>query len=165
MDKTDETWMLAALEQAQCAYEQGEVPVGAVLVVEGEIVAAGYNQPITSLDPSAHAEVVTLRAAARAIGNYRLPGSTLYVTVEPCTMCVGMMVHGRIGRLVYGAPEPKSGAVVSHLQLLNQGHFNHQIDVTGGILEAECAKLMSRFFSERRQRRKALKQSAPRPAQ
>ena len=159
MHKTDDTWMLAALEQAHCAYDLGEVPVGAVLVVEGEQIAAGYNQPITSLDPSAHAEVVTLRAAARVVGNYRLPGSTLYVTVEPCTMCVGMMVHSRIERLVYGAPEPKSGAVRSHLQLLDQGPYNHHIEVTGGVLEADCAKLMSQFFSERRQRRRALKQS------
>lgn len=164
MNNPDETWMRLALEQAQCAYDLGEVPVGAVLVHEGKVLAAGYNQPITSLDPSAHAEVVTLRLAAKALGNYRLVGSTLYVTVEPCTMCVGLMVHSRIERLVYGAPEPKSGAVHSHLHLLDQGPYNHRIAVTGGVLEADCATLMSRFFSERRQRRRALKQNAQKPA-
>ncbi|MHA7879091.1 MAG: tRNA adenosine(34) deaminase TadA [Saccharospirillum sp.] len=164
MNHNDETWMHRALQQAQYAYDLGEVPVGAVLVQDGQVLASGYNQPITALDPSAHAEVVTLRQAARQLGNYRLVGSTLYVTVEPCTMCVGLMIHSRIERLVYGAPEPKSGAVTSHLQLLDNGPYNHRIAVTGGVLEADCAKLMSRFFSERRERRRALKQGAQNPA-
>lgn len=160
MNMTDDTWMGVALEQAQHAYDLGEVPVGAVLVVSNELIASGFNQPITALDPSAHAEVVTLRKAAQQLRNYRLVGSTLYVTVEPCTMCVGMMIHSRIERLVFGAPEPKSGAVHSHLHLLENGPYNHRIEVTGGVLEADCAKLMSQFFNERRQRRRAIKQNS-----
>ena len=149
--------MQRALAQARLAFDAGEVPVGAVVVQDGTVLAEGYNQPIGSLDPSAHAEMVAIRAAAKAIGNYRLTNATLYVTVEPCTMCAGLLVHSRIRRLVYGTTEPKSGAVVSNLRLYEHGPYNHSVEVTGGILEAECAELMSRFFAERRERQKALR--------
>lgn len=153
----DSDYMRLALTQAERAFAAGEVPVGALVVLDGKVVGQGYNEPIGRLDPSAHAEMVAIRAAAQAIGNYRLSGATLYVTVEPCTMCTGLLVHSRIARLVYGATEPKSGAVRSNLQLLDAGPYNHRLDVTGGVLEAECAELMSRFFAERRERQKALK--------
>ncbi|MDB2448740.1 tRNA adenosine(34) deaminase TadA [bacterium] len=158
MDDTD--FMRLALAQAQRAYAAGEVPVGAVVVIDGAVVASGFNEPIGRLDPSAHAEMVAIRAAAQALGNYRLSGATLYVTVEPCTMCAGLLVHSRIERLVFGATEPKSGAVRSNLQLFHSGPYNHRLEVTGGVLEADCAELMSRFFAERRERQKALKKSA-----
>lgn len=158
MDDTD--FMRLALAQAQRAYAAGEVPVGAVVVIDGAVVASGFNEPIGRLDPSAHAEMVAIRAAAQALGNYRLSGATLYVTVEPCTMCAGLLVHSRIERLVFGATEPKSGAVRSNLQLFDSGPYNHRLEVTGGVLEADCAELMSRFFAERRERQKALKKSA-----
>lgn len=152
--------MQRALEQARLAAAKGEVPVGAVVVLDGEVIASGYNGPIGGLDPSAHAEMQAIRQACLAVGNYRLPGATLYVTVEPCTMCAGLLVHSRIARLVYGAVEPKSGAVTSNLNLLSDGPYNHRIEVTGGLLADECAALMSDFFAQRRARQKALKQSA-----
>lgn len=155
----DEAAMRQALALAQQAFDAGEVPVGALVVINGKVVATGFNQPIGSLDPSAHAEMVAVRAAARAIGNYRLTGATLYVTVEPCTMCTGLLVHSRIERLVYGAAEPKSGVIASNLQLLEHGPYNHGTEVTGGVLEAECSALMSLFFAERRARRKALREA------
>lgn len=150
MNDSDDRWMRLALEQAQLAARAGEVPVGAVLVADGRIVATGFNQPISACDPTAHAEVVALRAAARALGNYRLPGTTLYVTIEPCAMCTGALVHARVQRLVFGAAEPRAGAVVSTLQLLNGERFNHRIAVQGGVLAAECAAAMQNFFRERR---------------
>lgn len=150
--------MQAALEQAQLAFEAGEVPVGAVVVLNGAIIGSGYNQPITSLDPSAHAEMVALRDAARNIGNYRLTGATLYVTVEPCTMCSGLLVHSRIQRLVYGTTEPKAGAVESAIELLDQPFFNHTIERSGGVLAQECSAIMSEFFAQRRAAKKRLKQ-------
>ena len=147
--------MRLALEQAQIAAEMGEVPVGAVLVdAIGELVASGHNQPISAHDPSAHAEIVTLRAAARKLGNYRLPDTTLYVTLEPCTMCVGALVHARVGRLVYGATEPKSGAIESAQQLFETGKFNHRPQIDSAVLTDECSALLSHFFESRRASRK-----------
>lgn len=154
----DEEGMRLALEQAQCAYEAGEVPVGAVVVSAGVVIGVGFNQPITTLDPSAHAEMVAIRAAAQQVGNYRLPGATLYVTVEPCTMCTGLLIHSRIERLVYGASEPKAGAIISALQLPQQPFFNHHMQVTGGVMADECAALMSSFFAMRRAAKKRLQQ-------
>lgn len=145
-----EHWMRLALEQAQLGAAAGEVPVGAVLVQDGVVLAAGYNQPIAAHDPSAHAEIVVLRKAAQALGNYRLSGSTLYVTIEPCTMCAGAMIHARVTRLVYGAPEPRSGAVCSHFRLLDAEVYNHRIQYEGGVLADESSSLMTEFFRERR---------------
>lgn len=151
---TDETnheyWMRQALLLAQEAERRDEVPVGAVVVKDNRIVGRGYNQPISAGDPTAHAEIMALRNAAANLGNYRLPGCTLYVTIEPCTMCAGAMVHARIKQLVYGASEPKSGAIVSNTRLLEAAHFNHRIDQVGGVLAAECATLISEFFQRRR---------------
>jgi len=143
--------MRQALAQARIAADLDEVPVGAVLVdAAGELIAVGHNQPISTQDPSAHAEIVTLRAAAQKLGNYRLPDTTLYVTLEPCTMCVGALVHARVGRLVYGATEPKTGAIESAQQLFETGKFNHRPAVEGGVLAEECAALLTRFFENRR---------------
>jgi tRNA(adenine34) deaminase len=146
----DEDYMAIALQLACRAESTGEVPVGALLVVGGEIVGRGWNQPIGSCDPSAHAEIVALRAAARVTKNYRLPGTTLFVTLEPCIMCVGAMIHARVERLVYGAHEPRSGAVVSAFSLLDSKKHNHDIRVSSGILAAECISVMREFFSKRR---------------
>lgn len=142
--------MRAALEQARAGQQLGEVPVGAVVVIDGEIVARGCNQPIAARDPTAHAEIVALREAARRIGNYRLNGSTLYVTIEPCQMCVGAMVHARIARLVYGAPEPKAGAIESAMRAHEHPALNHRFEVTGGVLEEECRQVVQAFFAARR---------------
>jgi len=148
---SDAAWMQQALAQAQIAAERDEVPVGAVLVDSaGELIAAGHNQPISANDPSAHAEIVVLRAAAQKLGNYRLPDTTLYVTLEPCTMCVGAMVHARVGRLVYGAVEPKTGAIESAQQLFETGRFNHQPELETGVLANECSALLSQFFANKR---------------
>ena len=157
----DQEYMQLALEQAKLAFDAGEVPVGAVVVLDGEVVGAGYNCPITTLDPSAHAEVTAIRNAAKNIGNYRLSGATLYVTVEPCSMCSGLLVHSRLKRLVYGTKEPKSGAVESAIQLLNSDFFNHTIEVCGGILSNECSQIMTDFFQMRRDAKKRLKKSVP----
>jgi tRNA(adenine34) deaminase len=151
-----EAFMRAALEEAAKGAASGEVPVGAVVVLDGRIVGTGYNQPITSVDPTAHAEMVAMRAAARAAGNYRLTGSTLYVTVEPCLMCVGAMVHARIGTLVYGAAEPKSGGIESAFSAHLLPGLNHRIDVVSGVLEGECRALMQSFFRDRRAGRATL---------
>ena len=145
-----EFWMREALALAQQAGARGEVPVGAVVVVDGECVGRGANRPISTVDPTAHAEIEALRMAARAVGNYRLPGAALYVTVEPCAMCAGAMVHARIAHLVYGAPEPKSGAVASTTRLLESPGVNHRVQVTAGVLANECAQLLVGFFSARR---------------
>lgn len=149
---TDERWMRLALQHAERAATLGEVPVGALVVRDGEVLGAAGNQPITATDPTAHAEIVALRAAAAAAGNYRLPGATLYATVEPCAMCAGALVHARIERLVFGAPEPKAGAVVSHLHVLDQPQLNHRVHVVGGVLQAQCAQLLADFFRVRRLR-------------
>ena len=159
-EQIDQNYMRLALEQGQLAYDCGEVPVGAVVVFAGQVIGRGYNKPITSLDPSAHAEVVALRDAAKNIGNYRLPGSTLYVTVEPCTMCTGLLVHSRIARLVYGTTEPKSGVIESAMCLLDRPFYNHKIDILGGVLAAEASTLMSDFFTMRRESKRKLKQAS-----
>lgn len=142
--------MTRALELAAQASAAGEVPVGALLVKEGQIVGEGYNQPISGCDPTAHAEVVALRNAAENLGNYRLTGCDLYVTIEPCTMCVGAMIHARVRRIVFGAREPRAGALVSQLQLLDSNHYNHSIDWQGGVLEQDCSHLISEFFRRKR---------------
>lgn len=142
--------MLQALALAERAAEAGEVPVGALLVKAGEVIAEGWNQPIGNNDPTAHAEITALRRAAQALKNYRLPGTTLYVTIEPCTMCVGAMLHARVERLVFGATEPRAGAVVSRFQLLDQPGYNHRIQWQGGVLAEPCGNLVKRFFQARR---------------
>ena len=143
--------MGAALELAREARERGEVPVGAVLVMDGEILGRGFNQPVSRNDPTAHAEIVALREAGRQMGNYRLPGSTMYVTIEPCQMCVGAMVHARVARVVYGTPEPKAGAIESAMRAHEHPSLNHRLEVTGGVLETECREVIQAFFKERRQ--------------
>ena len=147
---TDEFYMAKALELAEQASAAGEVPVGALVVRDGIVIGEGFNQPISSCDPSAHAEIVALRDAANKIGNYRLTGCDLYVTIEPCIMCVGAMIHARIGRIIFGAPEPRAGALVSQLQLMNNNHFNHRIDFSAGVLQQQCGDLMRGFFRRKR---------------
>ena len=143
--------MRRALLQARQAAASDEVPVGAVLVgADGELLAEGHNQPIGAQDPSAHAEIVALRAAAHKRGNYRLPETTLYVTVEPCTMCVGALVHARVARIVYGAREPKTGAIESAQRLFETGEFNHRPEITSGVLADQCSALLTEFFAARR---------------
>jgi tRNA(adenine34) deaminase len=142
--------MRLALSQAERGREAGEVPVGAVVVLDGEVAGAGFNQPIGAVDPTAHAEVVALREAARRVGNYRLTGATLYVTVEPCLMCVGAMVHARVGTVVYGAPEPRAGALGSAVAAHETPGLNHRLQVVGGVLEAECRAVLQAFFRARR---------------
>ena len=142
--------MEAALEEARLAAEGGEVPIGAVIVRDGEIVARGQNRVLRDVDPTAHAEVVALRAAASSVGNYRLMGCTLYVTLEPCAMCAGAMVHARLDRLVYAASDPKAGAAGSVLGVVNHAQLNHQMVVESGILGDEAAELLRSFFRERR---------------
>jgi tRNA(adenine34) deaminase len=149
MDPPD-TFMRAALDEARRAFDAGEVPVGAVVVLDGRIVGCGFNQPIGSHDPTAHAEVVALRAAARALGNYRLVGASLYVTIEPCLMCVGAMVHARVATLVFGAPEPKAGAIVSSCRAHELPSLNHRLEVAGGVLADECRAIIQEFFQARR---------------
>jgi len=149
--RSDEFYMHRALDQAHLAMAAGEVPVGAVVVdAEGEIVGVGHNAPLSSCDPSGHAEVRALRDAGQRLGNYRLEGCTLYVTLEPCMMCTGTMVHARIQRLVYAAAEPRAGMVESKANLLAQPWFNHHIDVTGGVLAAQAKKLLKQFFADKR---------------
>lgn len=142
--------MRAALAEARKAAAGGEVPIGAVIEIDDEIVAAGFNKPISSIDPTAHAEIVALRAAAQKVGNYRLTGATLCVTVEPCAMCVGALVHARIGTLIFGTPEPKTGAVRSTMKLLDDPSWNHRMVVVSGVLADECRELVQNFFKERR---------------
>jgi len=142
--------MAAALEEAGRARDAGEVPIGAVVVIDGAMVGRGFNQPISSGDPTAHAEIVAIRAAARAVGNYRLTGATLCVTIEPCLMCVGALVHARIGTLVYGAAETRTGAIVSTVHARDLPGHNHRFEVVSGVREDECRALMQRFFREKR---------------
>jgi|TARA_R100000049_G_scaffold5349_1_gene15871 tRNA(adenine34) deaminase len=146
----DEVWMSRALQLAGQAGTAGEVPVGAVVVLDGKEIGAGFNAPISGCDPTAHAEIRALRDAAARVGNYRLPGATLYVTLEPCTMCVGAIVHSRISRLVYGAAEPKAGAVASARQTLNEPHLNWRVESVGGVLADQCSHVISEFFTRRR---------------
>jgi tRNA(adenine34) deaminase len=149
--ETDEHFMGKALQEARKALDAGEVPVGAVLVGEnGQVLAQAHNFPISLHDPTAHAEILALRQAAEILGNYRLPGATLYVTMEPCLMCTGALIHARIKRLVFGAPDPKAGACVSLYRLPEDPRLNHHIEVTGGVREAECRELVQQFFRARR---------------
>ena len=142
--------MRLAIEAAGRAQALGEVPVGAVLVKNGEVIATGFNQPIGRHDPTHHAEIAALRAAAEALGNYRLPGCTLYVTLEPCVMCAGAMMHARLARVVFGASDPKTGACGSVVNLFAEDRLNHHAEITGGVLAAECGTMLSNFFAERR---------------
>lgn len=144
--------MRRALAQAALARQLGEVPVGAIVVLDGRVIGEGFNQPISAVDPTAHAEVIAMRAAARAIGNYRLTGSVLYATVEPCLMCVGAMIHARVKQVIFGAPEPRAGALVSATRAHETPGLNHRIEVVGGVLEEECRQIMQAFFAERRGR-------------
>jgi tRNA(adenine34) deaminase len=150
MDEPDEILMRAALEEARAAAEAGEVPIGAVAVIGDGIVARAQNRVLRDVDPTAHAEMVALRAAAQAIGNYRLVDCELYVTLEPCAMCAGAMIHARLRRLVYGAADPKAGAAGSVLEVLNHPRLNHQMAVTAGVLAEECGGMLRGFFRERR---------------
>jgi tRNA(adenine34) deaminase len=145
-----EQWMDAALMEARRACMAGEVPIGAVVVIGGEIVGRGFNQPLLAGDPTAHAEIVAIREAARHVGNYRLTGSTLCVTIEPCLMCVGALIHARIGTLVYGATEPKSGALGSTVRGAELPGLNHRFEVVSGVREERCRELMQEFFKKRR---------------
>ncbi|MDP3843078.1 MAG: tRNA adenosine(34) deaminase TadA [Oxalobacteraceae bacterium] len=146
----DTFFMEQALQQAHQAWALGEVPVGAVLVRDGEIVAVGFNQPIAAHDPTAHAEIMALRAAAQVLGNYRLPGCDLYVTLEPCAMCAGAMMHARLSRVIFGAPDPKTGACGSIIDLFAQQELNHHTEVAGGVLAQQCSTLLKDFFAQRR---------------
>ena len=148
--KEHDSFMREALRQAQRALEAGEVPVGAVVVHGGRLVGVGFNQPISSEDPTAHAEIVSLRDAARTLKNYRLSGATLYVTIEPCLMCAGALAHARVGTLVYGAAEPKTGAVRSVMRALDHPSLNHRVAVVASILEGECRGMIQEFFAARR---------------
>jgi tRNA(adenine34) deaminase len=145
-----DAWMLEALAEAARARDAGEVPIGAVVAMNGAIVGRGFNQPISSGDPTAHAEIVAIRAAARAVGNYRLMGATVCVTIEPCLMCVGAFVHARVATIVFGAAEPRTGALVSTVRGLELPGHNHRVDSVGGVRQEECRALMQAFFRERR---------------
>lgn len=157
----DEHFMREALKLAQRAADLGEVPVGAVVVADGQVIGRGFNSPISDADPTAHAELQALRDAAKQRGNYRLPETTLYVTIEPCTMCAGAIVHARIARLVYGASEEKSGVACSQEKIFDKPYFNHQVTVQGGVLGPECADLISGFFRQRRQQRRRDREQKP----
>jgi len=157
--QTDEYWMRHALQLAQRAREQGEVPVGAVLVQGERIIGEGWNRPIGQCDPTAHAEIMALRQGGKVLDNYRLLDTTLYVTLEPCVMCAGAMVHSRITRLVYGAKDIKTGAAGSLLDVLGHPGMNHQIEIACGVLAEECAGMLSDFFRMRREQKRALRQA------
>ena len=148
----DNEFMGLALDLAREAGAAGEVPVGALVVVDGDIVGRGFNQPIVRHDPTAHAEIMALRDASARLGNYRLPGSTLYVTLEPCAMCAGAILHARVGRIVFGASDPKTGAAGSVIDLFAESRLNHHTTLLGGILADECGSLLSGFFAARRSR-------------
>jgi tRNA(adenine34) deaminase len=152
--ETDERFMRQALLEAGKARETGEVPVGAVVVRNGEVVASGYNRPISAHDPTSHAEIIALRQAGQALGNYRLPDCDLYVTLEPCAMCVGAMFHARIRRVVFGAHDPKTGAAGSVVNLFEESALNHHATVIGGVLGEECAAALKDFFAVRRKEAK-----------
>ncbi|MCC2606299.1 tRNA adenosine(34) deaminase TadA [Planctobacterium marinum] len=158
--KDDDYYMAQALALTPNAEAAGEIPVAAILVKDGEVIAQGWNQSITLNDPSAHAEMMALRQAGSALNNYRMPGTTLYVTLEPCPMCAGALVHSRIERLVYGASDYKTGACGSIMDLVRNDKLNHQISVTSGVLEAQCSSVISDFFKRRREEKKALKRAA-----
>lgn len=160
MNDDDVHFMQEALALARAGGATGEVPVGAVVVLDGRIIGQGFNQPIGSHDPTAHAEVMALRDAARHVGNYRLPGATLYVTVEPCAMCAGAIQHARIARIVYGAPEPKTGACGSVVDLFAEQRLNHHASVEGGVMAEESAALIAAFFQQRRAEARTLREAA-----
>ena len=147
---TDEEFMREALSEAKEALRIDEVPIGAVVVFENRIIGRGFNRTITDVDPTAHAEIVALREAAKELGNYRLIGATIYTTVEPCVMCAGALVNSRISRLVFGTVDPRFGAVATNFQLCSSGSLNHQLEVNGGTLEAECRELIQQFFKSKR---------------
>lgn len=156
----DEYWMQLAYEQAALAASQGEIPVGAVLVSDDQVIGAGYNAPIKLSDPTAHAEIQALRAACQSLNNYRLPeDTTLYVTLEPCTMCVGALVHARVRRVVFATTEPKAGSLVSARQLLESGYYNHKFVFEQGCLQAQCSLQLSDFFKQRRSEKKKIRSS------
>jgi tRNA(adenine34) deaminase len=146
----DHFWMQRAIQLAEEAAQADEVPIGALLVLNDEVVGEGYNRPIKQADPTAHAEIIALRAAANRIGNYRLLDTTLYVTLEPCIMCAGAMVHARIKQLIYGATDPKAGAIVSQANVLEQPFLNHRVEHAGGLLSDTCGHLLSQFFKAKR---------------
>ena len=150
---SDEDWMRHALTLAQKAADLGEVPVGAVLVRDEQLLAEGWNQPIGGNDPTAHAEIMAIRQAAQKVENYRLPGTTLYITIEPCSMCAGAIIHARISRVVFGASEPRAGAAGSVINLLQNEQFNHQTEVTSGVLAEECGQILKDFFAIRRKKK------------
>jgi len=150
MNSLDEKWMKLALEQARLAQVMDEVPVGAVLVQDDQLIASAHNQPISNNDPTAHAEIQLLRAAGKKLNNYRLPNTTLYVTLEPCTMCLGAMIHARVSRVVFGAYDEKTGVCGSCQDLSTSECFNHSIDTRGGVLANECKQLLQQFFKKRR---------------
>jgi len=147
---THQQWMAHALRLAGRSRDEGEVPVGAVLVKDNDIIGEGWNQPIARHDASAHAEIMAIRAAGRALNNYRLPDTTLYVTLEPCTMCAGAIIHARIANLVYGAPDPRTGTAGSVIDIFSKGYHNHQVMVQGGVMQEECGQILKGFFRERR---------------
>ncbi|KKO47162.1 hypothetical protein WG68_00455 [Arsukibacterium ikkense] len=157
---TDQQWMAKALQLAAKAEQAGEVPVGAIIVKDGQVIAEGFNQMISLHDPSAHAEMQAVRQAGKLLQNYRLTDCTLYVTLEPCSMCAGMLVHSRLARLVFGASDYKTGAAGSVMNLVQHPQLNHQLEVTGGVLAEQCAAMLSAFFQFRRQQKKAAKQAS-----
>ena len=159
-DNNDEYWMRHAMQLARRAWDEGEVPVGAVLVHEGRVIGEGWNRPIGHHDPTAHAEIMALRQGGKVLENYRLLNTTLYVTLEPCVMCAGAMVHSRIGRVVFGARDEKTGAAGSLMDVLGHPGMNHQIHITEGILAEECAGMLSDFFRQRRAEKKAQRQAS-----
>ena len=148
--RDDAAWMRLALEEAALAIRAGEVPVGALVIKDGEIVGRGHNRSLLDHDPSAHAEIVALREAAARLRNHRLTGCEMFVTIEPCAMCAGALVHARVARLVYGASDPKAGAVSSVLQVVNHPSLNHKMEVKSGVLEQECSEILQKFFREKR---------------
>ncbi len=156
MQEADEQWMRHALSLAQRAADEGEVPVGAVLIQDGQLIGEGWNRPIAEHDPSAHAEIKTLRAAAASIGNYRLPGTSLYVTLEPCAMCAGAIIHARVQRVIFGAWDEKAGAVRSVYDLISNPRLNHAPEWVGGVLELQCAEQLRNFFRMRRKNKKEI---------
>ena len=149
-EQIDMHWMKRAIDLAKQAQLIGEVPIGAILIAGSQILGEGFNQPISSNDPTAHAEIVAIRAAAKIRNNYRLPDTTLYVTIEPCTMCIGAILHARISNLVFGAREPRAGGVVSQTELLNAEHYNHQVKVKEGVMAEQCTLLLKQFFKDKR---------------
>ena len=150
----DQQWMQHALKLAERSRDEGEVPVGAVIVKDNQLISEGWNQPIADHDATAHAEIMAIRSAGKSLENYRLPDTTLYVTLEPCTMCAGAMIHARIGRVVFGAPDPRTGTAGSAIDLFSQDYHNHQIEVQGGVMREECGQILKDFFKGRRKNNK-----------